>query len=236
MNAITSVVKLHLNRRVVALLVPLFIVAVVVVISILISLLAWRGGSQPASPAWINASRNNTGMLFSFAGFLVSMGVASAATTFPFALALGSTRRAFTLGTLAWNILQAAYLTVVFAVLTLLELATGHWFAGFYIFDITILGAGDLTKLIPIVFLSVLALLSIGGAFGASWVRFGARGPQVIAAVAAILIIVGLIIVIPSASVLIANFALWWLAVAGAVLVVIAMVGIWLPLRTATVR
>ncbi|MDY7557630.1 hypothetical protein [Cryobacterium sp. 10C3] len=57
-----------------------------------------------------------------------------------------------------------------------------------------------------------------------------------IAAVAAILIIVGLIVVIPSASVLIANFALWWLAVAGVVLVVIAMAGIWLPLRTATVR
>ncbi|WP_281533992.1 hypothetical protein [Cryobacterium breve] len=57
-----------------------------------------------------------------------------------------------------------------------------------------------------------------------------------IAAVAAILIIVGLIIVIPSASALIANFALWWLAVAGVLLVVIAMAGIWLPLRTATVR
>ena len=175
-------------------------------------------------------------MLFSLAGFLVSMGVASAATTFTFALALGATRRAFTLGTLAWNILQAAYLTVVFAVLTILELATGHWFVGFYIFDINILGAGDLTKLVPIVFLSVLALLSVGGAFGASWVRFGARGPQVIAAAAAVVIIVGLIIAIPSASAIIANFALWWLAVAGVVLVVIAMVGIWLPLRTATVR
>ncbi|WP_281533991.1 hypothetical protein [Cryobacterium breve] len=163
MNAIVSVVKLHLNRRVVALLVPLFIVAVVVVISILISLLFWRGGSQPGSAVWINSSRSNTGMLFSLAGFLVSMGVASAATTFPFALALGATRRAFTLGTLAWNILQAAYLTVVLAVLMLLELATGHWFFGFYIFDINILGAGDLTKLIPIVFLSVLALLSVGG-------------------------------------------------------------------------
>jgi len=236
MNAITSVVKLHLNRRVVALLVPLFIVAVVVVISILISLVFLRGGSVPGSPVWIDASRNNTGMLFSFAGFLVSMGVASAATTFPFALALGATRRAFTLGTLAWNILQAAYLTVVFAVLTILELATGHWFVGFYIFDINILGAGDLTKLVPIVFLSVLALLSVGGAFGASWVRFGARGPQVIAAAAAVVIIVGLIIAIPSASAIIANFALWWLAVAGVVLVVIAMVGIWVPLRTATVR
>lgn len=32
--------------------------------------------------------------------------------------------------------------------------------------------------LVPIVFLSGLSMFTIGGVFGASWIRFGARGPQ----------------------------------------------------------
>jgi hypothetical protein len=236
MSAIISATKLHLNKREATFVVPLYIAAMVAVISVLISLLFLRSGSLPGSTGWIQGSMSNPGILYGLVGFLVYLGVQSVATTFPFALTLGSTRKAFVVGTLLWDVITAAYLTVVFGVLALLEVATNHWFAGFYVFDIYVLGAGDLGRLIPIVFLGVLALLSIGGVFGASWVRFGARGPQALALAVVIVIVVALIIVLPLAAAAIASFQLWWLAVAAIVAILLSAVGTWLFLRPAIVR
>jgi hypothetical protein len=236
MSAIISATKLHLNKREATFVVPLYIAAMVAVISVLISLLFLRSGSLPGTSGWIQGSMSNPGILYALAGFLVYLGVQSVATTFPFALTLGSTRKAFVLGTLLWDVITAAYLTVVFGALTLLEVATNHWFAGYYVFDIYVLGAGDLGRLIPIVFLGTLSLLSIGGVFGASWVRFGARGPQALAIALVIVIVVALIIVLPLAAAAIANFQLWWLAVAAIVAIALSAVGTWLLLRPAIVR
>ena len=96
--------------------------------------------------------------------------------------------------------------------------------------------AGDLTLLIPIVFLGVLTLLSLGGVFGASWVRFGARGPQLIAVGIAIVVIGALIAILPAMSDILAAFELWWLAILAGVITALSCVGTWLLLRTATVR
>ncbi|MGO1956894.1 MAG: hypothetical protein ACTH1M_11545, partial [Microbacterium sp.] len=186
--------KLHLNKREITFLVPLYITGVVTVISVLISLLFWRSGSLPGTPGWIQGSQSNPGIAWALAGFLVYLGVQSVATTFPFALTLGASRRGFVGGTFLWNVTVSAYLTLVFAVLTMVEVATGHWFSEFYIFDVYILGAGDMTLLIPLVFLSVLSMLMIGGVFGASWIRYGARGPQFVGIGIAIVLILALII------------------------------------------
>jgi hypothetical protein len=236
MSAVAASVKLHLNKREVTLLVPVYITAMVALISVLISLLFWRSGSVPGSADWVQSSRFNPGMLYGLGGFLTYMGVQSVATTFPFALTLGATRRAFAAGTLAWAAITSAYLTVVFVVLLQIELATGHWFSDFYIFDVNILGAGDLTKLVPIVFLGTLTLLTLGGVFGASWVRFGSRGPIMVGVSIAIVVIVGLIIVIPSLASIFAAFQLWWLAVAAIVVVALSSLGTWRFLRPAIVR
>ena len=164
------------------------------------------------------------------------LGVQSVATTFPFALTLGATRRGFAAGTLLWSVTVSAYLALVFAALTIIEIATDHWFAGFYIFDIYVLGAGDLGLLLPIVFLGVLSMLTIGGVFGASWMRFGARGPQLIGMSTAIVLVIALIVMIPAAEDIIAAFELWWLAVAAAVVIAVSAIGTWLLLRSASVR
>lgn len=236
MSTIISTTKLHLNKRETTFIVPLYITGMVAVISILISLVFWRSGSLPGSEGWIQGSQFNPGILYGLVGFLGYLGVQSVATTFPFALTLGSTRRAFVGGTLLWNVITAAYLTAVLAVLTLLELATNHWFVGFYIFDIYVLGAGDLTQLVPMVFLGVLTLLTVGGVFGAAWVSLGARGPQFIAAGIVVVVVVALIIVMPSLPSFLAGFQLWWLAVAAIVMIVLSALGTWLLLRSAIVR
>jgi hypothetical protein len=236
MNSVISSVKLHLNKREATLLVPLYITGMVALVSILISLLFWRSGSIPGSTEWVSSSQLNPGMLYGLVGFLGYLGVQSVSTTFPFALTLGATRRAFAAGTVVWAIITSAYLAAVFSVLTLIELATNHWFVGFYIFDVNVLGAGNLGRLIPIVFLGTLAVLTLGGVFGAAWVRFGSFGPLALAVGIVIVVIVALIVVIPVMASILAAFQLWWLAVAAAVIVTLSAVGIWLFLRPAVVR
>jgi hypothetical protein len=236
MSAVVSAVKLHLNQRRVTFIAPLTIAGMVALISILISLIFWRAGSQPGSTAWINGSQSNPGVAYALVGFLGYAGVASVATTFPFALTLGATRRSFVVGTLLWDAITAAYVAVIFAVLNLLELATQHWFAGFYIFDIYVLGAGDTGRLLLIVFLGTLFSLTVGGVFAAGWVRFGIRGPRLIAVGVILAIGIAAAILVPSAPAIVAAFQLWWLAVAAGAGIVLASVGTWLLLRPAIVR
>lgn len=236
MSMTISTTKLHLNKREATFGVPLYITAVVAVISVLISFLFWRSGSVPGTPAWVQGSQSNPGIAYALAGFLGYLGVQSVATTFPFALTLGATRRGFVGGTFLWGVAASAYMTLVFAVLTMVEIATDHWFSGFYIFDIYVLGAGDLSVLIPIVFLGVLSVLTVGGVFGASWIRFGAKGPQFVGIGVAVVLALALILVLPAVGDLLAAFQLWWLAVAAACAIALSCVGTWLLLRSATVR
>jgi hypothetical protein len=236
MKAVASTAKLHLNLREYTFVVPLSIAGMVAVLSVLISLIFMRSGSRPGSAGWIEGSQANPGILYALAGFLVYMGVASIATTFPFALTLGATRRAFVAGTLLWYAFTAAYIAVILAILAAIEVATGHWFTGFYIFDVNVLGAGDTGRLLAIVFLGVLTALTVGGAFGAAWIRFGARGPQLIAFGVVIVLAIAAIVIVPEAATIFAAFRLWWLAVAAGVLIVVAATGSWLLLRSAIVR
>lgn len=236
MNPTVSVARLHLNKRRATLVVPLLIIAVCAAVSVLIAVLFWRGGSVPGSAAWVDSSRMNPGILYALVGFLGYLGVQSVATTFPFALTLGAARRAFALGTLAWWAIMSAYLTAVLAVLMLVERATGHWFVGFYVFDVDVLGAGDVRLLVPIVFLGSLTLFSLGGVFAAAWLRFGNRGPVALAVVVAVALIVVAIVVIPDIAAIVGAFRLWWLAVAAGVVIAASSTGTWALLRAATVR
>ncbi|MCU1478114.1 MAG: hypothetical protein JWQ64_2807 [Subtercola sp.] len=236
MSVVVSTVKLHLNRRAATFVVPLLIAATVAVISVLIALIFWRSGSQPGTAGWITGSRSNPGIVYALGGFLGYFGVAAVATTFPFALTLGATRRAFVAGTLLWDAITAAYIAVIFAVLNAIEIATNHWFAGFYIFDVYVLGGGDTVRLLLIVFLGVLATLTIGGVFAAAWVRFGALGPQVVAAAVIFALAIALIIIVPEMGSIAAAFQLWWLAIAAGIAILLSAIGTWLLLRPAMVR
>lgn len=236
MSVVVSTVKLRLNQRRKTFIVPLNIIGVVAVSSVLVSLIFLRSGSQPGSDGWIQGSQSNPGIVYAFFWFLGYLGVSSVATTFPFALTLGATRRAFVAGTLIWNAITATYVAVILAVLNAIELATNHWFAGFYIFDVYVLGGNDTLRLLLIVFLGVLTTLTIGGVFAATWVRFGALGPQLIAGGVILAIGIAAIVLVPQAEAIAAAFQLWWLAIAAASAIVLSATGTWLLLRSAIVR
>lgn len=236
MKAIVSNVKLHLNLREYTFVIPLTITGMVAVISVLISFIFMRSGSLPGTEGWIQGSQSNPGIIYALAGFFIANGVMSVSTSFPFALALGSTRRAFVTGTLLWNAFTAAYIAAILAILAAVEVATGHWFSGFYIFDVNVLGAGDTGRLLTIVFLGTLTALTIGGVFGAAWTRFGARGPQLTAVGVVVVLASAAIVIVPEAARISAAFEMWWLAAAAGVIILLAAVGSWMLLRSAIVR
>lgn len=236
MSAVISAVKLHLNRRRQVFLVPLWIAIVVGIISVIIALIFWRGGSQPGTAEWIQSSQSNPGIVYALGGFLTYLGVISTSSTYSFALTLGSTRRAFVAGTFLYQALIAAYVAVVFLAFELIEVATDHWFVGFYAFDIYALGAGDPWRLLTIVFLGVFGFLAIGAVFAAAWVRFGVRGPQLLAIGLVVVVGLGIAIIVPDIASIIAAFQLWWLAIAAGVIIVLASLGTWLFLRSAVIR
>ncbi|MBK0417540.1 hypothetical protein JD276_00605 [Leucobacter sp. CSA1] len=237
MNHVINVTRLHLNKPVVAFGVPLMIVGLVLVITWIIAAILQRAGMDPLDPAYAEGARTgNQGMVWSLPGFLVYLGVQAVATTFPFALALGTTRRAYVAGTAVANLIQAAYITVIMTVLLGIELATDHWFFGAYALDTLLLGSGSFGVLIPTVFIAVFVFLSVGGAFGAVWVRFGSKGPTILALALALVLVIALLILVPQFGEIIAGITRFRVALFGIAVALVALVGTWFCMRRTAVR
>jgi hypothetical protein len=228
-----DVLRLHYAKRQMMFGVPMYILVGVLVVSAIIALAIARSGVAAGD---LQGTRNNGGIFWSMIGFMVYMGVQSVATTFPLALSLGSTRRAFTLGTLLSHAALAAYVTAATLVLFAIEKLTDQWFFGFYLVDVYILGGGDLGRLIAIQFLTILTALSVGAAFSAVWVRFGNRGTTLLGISLAIVLALGLLLVVPYAADIIPAFQLWWLAVAAVLVIAASAVAQYVCLRRAAVR
>jgi hypothetical protein len=231
-----TVFRLHYAKRVMMFGVPLYILLGVLAFSAIISLVFWRAGSEIGSEMWVQGSRNNQGMLWAFIGFMVYMGVQSVATTFPLGLSLGSTRRSFTLGTLLSHVALAAYLAAITGAVFLIEMATDHWFVGFYLTDVIILGDGDLGRLLAIQFLTVLTSLSLGAVFAAVWVRFGNRGTTLMSLGLGLVLAAALVVLVPYLPQIADAFELWWLAVAAVAVIALSALTEYACLRRASVR
>ena len=236
MNAVVNAVRLHLNKRENFLLVPLYILGMVMVVTVVISFTLQRLGMDPSAPGFVEGSRMNAGIAWSLPGFIVYTGVQAVATTFPFALALGTTRRAFVLGTAIANALMALYITAVLALLLVLELATGHWFFNLYLIDVNVLGAGHLGTLVLVAFLGLFGLLSVGGLFGAAWVAYGSRGPVALGLGLGLLLAVGALVLAPQLPTLVAGITGAGLAVGGVAAIAVSLLGTWALMRRAAVR
>ena len=164
-------------------------------------------------------------MLWSMPGFLIYLGVQAIATTFPFALALGTTRRSYVVGTALANLVQAAYITLIMAVLLAIELATNHWFFGAYALDTWGLGSGSFAVLIPTVFIGVFVCLSLGGVFGAVWVRWGSKGPTVLALALGLVLVTTLLILVPQIGDIVAGITRFRVALFAIAIAVLALIG-----------
>ncbi|GAA2177552.1 hypothetical protein GCM10009847_03870 [Leucobacter tardus] len=236
MHRTLNVTRLHFVKPLVSLGTPLLIVGLVLVVTWIIAAILMRAGLDPASAEYADGARQNLGMVWSLPGFLVYFGVQAVATTFPYALALGSSRRAYVLGTALANVAIAAYVTIIMTALLALELATDHWFFGAYALDNVAFGNGSFGVLIPAVFLGTLVALSVGGAFGAVWVRFGAKGPTIVALAVALVLVIALLIVVPQIGEIVAAITRPRVALVAVVIAAVAMLGTWACMRRTAVR
>lgn len=236
MNRILKVSRLQMNKPDVTFVVPLMILAVVMVISVIIVLAILRSGGDPSSPEYVDGARMNMGMVWSLPGFLIYLGVQAVATTFPFAVALGATRWAFTTGTALAHLVQSAYIALVMLALLGIELATNHWFVGLYVLDIYAFGSGNPLQLFLTAFLGTFAMLSIGGVFGAVWVRFGAKGPTVLGLALGLAVAIAFLIAVPYLGDIFASITGATMAAVGVGIALLAVLGTWLCMRRTAVR
>ncbi len=164
--------SLHLTRRELTFLRAPLTLVLFVVISVIVNLIfRAKTGLAPLDPDYEEFSRNNPGLFFSLAGYVIYMGVQAVAATFPLALAFGTSRRNFAAGTLVFVLGFSAYMTLLSLLGLGVELLTGHWFGEIHAFDVTILGNGDPWILCARVFSMSILFTGLGAIFGAQWLR-----------------------------------------------------------------
>lgn len=237
MNRALKVTRLHMNKLDNFFGTPAIILGLVLIVSIIIALAIQRAtGTSGGGAEYIDGARMNMGVVWSLPGFLIYYGVQAVATTYPFALALGTTRRNFIVGTMLSNVLQSAYVAVLLVALLGVELATGHWFSNTYVLDTYAVGAGNPWILAATGFLGVLFCLTVGGFFGAVWVRFGTKGPAAVGIALGLALAILLLILAPNLGEIFASVTRGWFALIAGCVIVAALVATWFAMRRASVR
>jgi hypothetical protein len=233
MTSALAVARIHFVRRYLTFVAPLTTIVIVALMSVLAYAVLMRTGVT-SSPDY--DPRINFAMMWGLPSLLGYLGVSMVATSFPFSLAVGATRRSYTGGTLLAYLVLSGYSAIVTTALLGLELATGHWFADMYIFDVYVLGAGNMARCALITFLGSLTVMTLGGVFAASTIRFRGLGPLGIVLGIVLGLGVFLIVAGDGLGALFAGFRPWWLVVAAAVVIVASSAGTYLFLRRAAVR
>ena len=237
MNRILKVTRLQMNKRDVSFFVPAIIVGMVMIVTAIISIALQRAGvNEVGSPEYVAGAMANTGIIFSLPGFLVYYGVQAVSTTFPFATALGATRRNYVIGTALANAVTGLYVAAMLSVLLFIELATNHWFMGIYVLDTYALGSGNVWQLALTSFLGTFAFTSIGGVFAAVWVRFGSKGPTALVLALGLVLAVLILVFVPYFAEIFAAITGAMLAWIGLGISVLAIGGTWFSMRRTAVR
>ena len=236
-SPVLAVLRLQAVKRFETWATPLVVLLLGLVFTVLIALVVWRAtGEGPGSTTLADVGRGTQVALPWLAGYLVYNGVQSVGTTFPLALSLGTTRRAFTLGTLVHHLRVAAWVAVAVLALRGVEALTGGWFAGLPLLSGAALGGGDPVRLVVTVLLVSLVAMSVGGAFAAVWLRGGARAAGAAGIALGLLVGAAALLLVPALADLAGDFRVWWLAVAALVVVAVGAAVQVVALRGASVR
>ncbi|GAA2544698.1 uncharacterized membrane protein YidH (DUF202 family) [Neomicrococcus aestuarii] len=171
---ILRVVKLQLVDKKQQILVPVLITAAGIVISVIVGELIKLAGA-PAG-AVTEGMRNNQAALWILCGYFISLGALMYSRSLPFAVALGSTRREYWLGTTLTLLVASVGLAVASTLLLGLEKLTNGWFTGTRMYDTYIMGDGNYGYAFLMGFvISALSLLA-GNFFAAIYLRWKSAG------------------------------------------------------------
>ena len=234
MNPVLRIARLHVVDRMQMLWSPAIILAAVTALCVVIFLVLVA--FTPVTAEQLSEGfRYNQAALWSWPGFIVTIGVYAYARTMPFAIGMmGSARRHYWAGTALWILVQSVYLSALMGVFLLLEKATGHWFTGARMFDVYVLGDGDLGVTLLLGFSISLSCLSAGACLAAVYLRWGQYG--VMAGIVGILLVIigALALVLASGIHLVAFFntgIVWKIAVLLMLIAVVAQAVSWAVVR-----
>ena len=182
--------RLYLANRSYVTLIPGGILVIMLAMSLVIGVAIGMATEFPLSAQIQEGMReNNGGAVYSIPGFLISLGVLAVNRNFAMALAFGSTRRHFWLGTLMGFALTSGATAASAVVLLALEKATNHWFFGVHAFDVAALGKGDYVLTFASVFVLAVLSLALGALFGTAYRAFGTKGALLTGLAAAVLVV-----------------------------------------------
>lgn len=236
MTRISDVFLMHVSRRTSTWGMPVMLSLGVVAIMIVITFAMRLAGVDTLDPAVAAGFRSNQGMVGTLVGFLIVLGIQASVACFTFATALGTTRRDYVLGTGLYFLLQTVYISALLALLLAIEKSTDHWFIGAHSLDVHALGAGRWSDFLIAVPCGVLASLALGSLTGASWLRFGNRGPMIIVVVIVGIIFGAILLVIPRIDAFVAWFSMGVAGIALLVVAAIALAGTWIFLSRTSIR
>lgn len=182
--------RLYLANRSYVTLIPGGILVIMLAMSLVIGVAIGMATEFPLSAQIQEGMReNNGGAVYSIPGFLISLGALAVNRNFAMALAFGSTRRHFWLGTLMGFGLTSGATAASAVVLLALEKATNHWFFGVHAFDVAALGKGDYVLTFASVFVLAVLSLALGALFGTAYRAFGTKGALLTGLAAAVLVV-----------------------------------------------
>ena len=182
--------RLYLANRSYVTLIPGGILVIMLAMSLVIGVAIGMATEFPLSAQIQEGMReNNGGAVYSIPGFLISLGALAVNRNFAMALAFGSTRRHFWLGTLMGFALTSGATAASAVVLLALEKATNHWFFGVHAFDVAALGKGDYVLTFASVFVLAVLSLALGALFGTAYRAFGTKGALLTGLAAAVLVV-----------------------------------------------
>ncbi|MCI1635087.1 hypothetical protein [Bifidobacterium sp.] len=192
---ILAILGQYLTEKQYSLLIPIEILTLYWVISaIIVLLLGIKAGLPlPAGMQSDNAS-GNMGGIICFPAFLIVAGALCVNRQFNAALAFGSTRRDFWLGTMLGFLTTSATIGVFTMFGLALEQLTNHWWFGVHAFDVTVLGSGNYAIAFVTMFILSLIALLIGATYGTVLRSFGAK-ILTIAIIATVVVLLGLLAV-----------------------------------------
>ncbi len=227
---IGAVTGQYLAEKQYSLFIPIYILVLYWTISVIIVLFMGIKAGLPLPTVMQESNATyNTGAIMSLPYFLIVVGALCVNRQFGAALAFGSTRRDFWLGTMMGFIITSS----IIGVFTMLGLAaeqwTNHWWFGVYAFDVAVLGSGNYGIAWCTMFILSLVSLLIGATYGTVFRSFGAKTLTVAIVVTSVVTLGIFAIFIWQSTAIIAFFAPWgyWTisAVLAAICIVMSVVG-----------
>lgn len=220
------------------LLAPLSILAMMVIISVAIMLIIGIRTGLPLDPQASMGMANNMGSVLSIPGFLVTLGAMTVNRQFATAMAFGSTRKSFWLGS-SLGFLVISLVTGVGSVLLLwLEKATDHWFIGARAMDVFVLGSGDPWQTFLTITATSLCSLFLGAGFGTLFRAWGPRAVIVASVALGVVLCGGLALTVwqwEAWGPALMRLGAWLITIATTVLGLVAAAGSFIAVRRSTV-